>query len=414
MKKLLIIARQNLNAHLRKPSFYLATLGVPLMFGIIMLISNAAAGEKEGEIGAASIQDVIAEESIKPIGYVDYSGTITVVPPAFPQEFIRSYPDEAVGRAALSSGEIGTLYVLPQDYRDTGTVRLYISGTGLAASTGAAQLFRVLLLTNLLPDHDLTMALRLETPMQLKTVALGATGGEAVEADEVRVMVLPMGLALLFTIAIFMSSGLLLQAVVEEKENRTIEVIMASISPHQLLGGKVLGLGLLGLLQLVIWLALAWLILGASGYLFSALSAVNLTPAMLALALTYFLLGYLLFAALLAGVGAVSTTMRESSQLSIAVTLPASVPLFLVSPLAADPGSGLAVGLSLFPLTAPMSMLLRLATGAVPFWQVGLSLLLLLLAVVGALWIASRLFRASTLLTGKRLSLREIGRALAG
>jgi len=214
------------------------------------------------------------------------------------------------------------------------------------------------------------------------------------------------------TFAIFMSSGLLLQGLLEEKENRTLEVTLTSIAPQPFLLGKILGLGLLGLVQ-VAWLLLARGGMGLGASSLGALGQINLPAGVWVLALAYFLLGYLFYAAVMAGIGAVSPSMRESSQYSVVVALFAGLPLFVLSALAGDPSGGLAVGLSLFPPTAAVTMPIRLAVSNVPGWQVALSLALLALAIGGVIWLAARLFRTTTLLRGSRLAPREILRALA-
>jgi ABC-2 type transport system permease protein len=219
---------------------------------------------------------------------------------------------------------------------------------------------------------------------------------------------------MLLTFAIFSASGILLQAVIAEKENRTIEVILSSLTPWQFLTGKVLGLGLLGLVQLGIWMALARLGVNTGMSFLATLDTASLPLSVWVLAVVYFLLGYLVYAALMAGIGAISPSMRDSSQLTIGVSFAAMIPLMLLRNLAADPQGGLATFLSLFPPTAPISMMIRLAVSDVPAWQVGLSLALLALMVAGTIWAAARLFRATTLLNGQKLAWREFRRALAG
>jgi ABC-2 type transport system permease protein len=410
MQKVITIARRELLAHLRKPGFYLTTLGVPLIFALVLAFANKATNNQVG------LNTVIGDAEEQPhFGYVDQSGTIKRVPTSFPTGMVSAYLSAEQGQAALRAGTITTLYVLPPEYRQSGKVLQYSDSTALGGGSTLGR-FRVLLLANLLPSQDPAFAERLEAPMTLKTVVLDPERPQevATEQDELKTLLLPMGLGVLLTMSIFMSSGLLLQAVIEEKESRTIEVLLSSTRPHKLLLGKVLGLGLLGLIQIVTWLVLARLLLGPAAPVVSTLGAIDIPARVWPLALAYFLLGYLLFATLMAGIGAVSPSMRESSQLTVLIMLPAALPLMLLQVLVADPEGGLAVFMSLFPLTSPISMLMRVASGSVPLWQLGLSLALLALAIVGTIWLAGRLFRASTLLAGKRLSLREMARALRG
>ncbi len=410
MHKLLTVALRDFVTHLRKPTFLITTLGVPLAVAFFLFITSNNRHDESisnlgGPAGAAQAQ------SLKPFGYSDGSGTIRALPASFPPNLVRSYPDSAAGRAALRDGTIASFYVLPADYRTTGILIHYTSGVDAANGVSSLQLMRLILRTNLLPTADPALALRLEEPMQVQTVATAAPAPGM--ADAQTGLLLATGFATVLTFAIFMSSGLLLQGLLEEKENRTLEVTLTSIAPRPFLLGKILGLGLLGLVQLLAWLALARGGMGLGAGSLGALGQIALPLGVWVLALAYFLLGYLFYAALMAGIGAISPSMRESSQYSVVVSLFASLPLFMLSPLAGDPAGALAVGLSLFPPTAAVTMPIRLAVSSVPAWQVALSLALLALAIAGVIGLAARLFRTTTLLRGSRLSPREILRAMA-
>jgi ABC-2 type transport system permease protein len=410
MHKTLIIAAREFLTTLRRPGFIIATIGVPLLVALMLFLSNQ--GQASDSLTGGNIGGVVAQQNIKPFGYVDESNTIRTVPAAFPPGLARAYPDHAAGQAALTTGAISALYVLPPDYRATGNVTEYMQGI-MNSGVSTTQLFRLLLVSNLLPTPDVQQALRLEQPMQLQTVALhaatsGTTAGDGADKN----LSLATAFAAILTFGIFMASGILLQALLDEKENRVIEVILTSSTPRELLGGKVLGLGLLALVQLVVWLGLGRLLLGSNAPMVGSLGDVNLPLATWVLTLVFFVLGYLFVAAIMAGIGAISPSMREASQYSIGVSFAAMIPLFLLGALASDPNGGLAIGLSLFPPTAAVTMVTRLAITAVPAWQIAGSLALLALAGAGMLLGAARLFRASTLLAGQRLSLRKLRHAL--
>jgi ABC-2 type transport system permease protein len=417
MNKTLTVAAREFVTHLQKPTFYLATIGVPLIIALIMFLSNQGrSNDALGQEGVAGISQLLTAQGAQPFGYTDASGTITTIPAVLPPGFVKAYPDEAAGRAALTADAISAFYVIPADYRASGRNIHYTRGVEPGNGVTSQQVLRLVLLTNLLPNHDPRTALRLEEPMQLQSVALAGASSGGNPAGDLggQNLLLVTGFALLLTYAIFMASGILLQALLEEKENRIMEVLLTSGSARQLLTGKVLGLGALGLIQLLIWLGLGYMLTGSGASFVSALGTINVPLAVWVLAVVYFLLGYLLFAALMAGIGAISPSRRESSQYASVVTMLAMVPLILLAPLAADPNGGLAVFLSLFPPSAPATMLARLAVTTVPLWQVAVSLGLLALSVAGGIAAAARLFRATTLLQGTRLSWREVRRALAG
>ena len=210
----------------------------------------------------------------------------------------------------------------------------------------------------------------------------------------------------LLTMSIFMSSGYLLQGIAEEKQNRVIEILLSSVTPTQLLMGKMLGLGGAGLLQVAFYVVL--LFLPAS----LILAILTVSIGQILLSLVYVALGYFLFASLMAATGLLGSTSQESQQLSIVWTMTSMIPMFLVASLMQQPHSWLARSLSFFPLTAPVTMLLRLSTGEVPATDVLISTAVLILGIVLAVKGASRLIRTASLMYGKRPRLGEIYRWL--
>ena len=225
-------------------------------------------------------------------------------------------------------------------------------------------------------------------------------------------MVYPFVIVLMFSL--FMTSGYLLQGVIEEKETRVIEILLSSLQPAWLFGGKVLAFGALGLLQLLFWLAGILLVLQRlpAGGTLSALAQYALPPGALPLMIVYFVLAYLMFAGAYGILGALSASMREGPQYAVIFTLPAVAPLWVSAALIEAPQGGLAVALSVFPLTAPLAMLQRALVTTVPAWQIALGLILMLLSIAALMWLAGRVFRVQTLLAGRMPRLRELPRLL--
>jgi ABC-2 type transport system permease protein len=188
--------------------------------------------------------------------------------------------------------------------------------------------------------------------------------------------------------------------------------------PTQLLAGKILALGLLGLLQIIVWL-MALILLGrlAAGSGITVLMALvnlNLTPMQVFLFLLYFVGGYLFFAAAYGMVGAISASMQEGPQFAVFFTLPAAIPLYFISLFTTAPDSPLPVILSLIPITAPLSMVMRISITTVPAWQIAVSLILLIALDLVMIWLAGRMFRVQTLLAGQAPKLRDIPQLLRG
>ena len=140
----------------------------------------------------------------------------------------------------------------------------------------------------------------------------------------------------------------------------------------------------------------------------AALTQYVLPEGAMALLLVYFVLAYLMFASAYGILGALSASMREGPQYAVIFTLPAVIPMWLGAALVDAPQGGLAVALSLFPLTAPLAMLQRVLIATVPTWQIALSVILLLLSIAALMWLAGRLFRVQTLLAGRMPALREL------
>jgi ABC-2 type transport system permease protein len=226
------------------------------------------------------------------------------------------------------------------------------------------------------------------------------------EFEEVADLFGPFGMFLLMTMAIFFSSGYLLQGIAEEKQNRVIEVLLSSVKPTHLLAGKILGLGAAGLLQVALYIVLIFMP-AMSLFVF-----MKINMGKLLLSVVYFILGYLLFACLLAATGVIGNTVQESSQLSAIWTMTSMIPMFLLAPLSTEPNGILARALSFFPITAPVTMMLRISAADVPALDVAISVIVLIVSIYLAVNGAAKVFRASSLMYGKRPSLPEIIRWL--
>jgi ABC-2 type transport system permease protein len=211
---------------------------------------------------------------------------------------------------------------------------------------------------------------------------------------------------------IFVSSGYLLQGVAEEKSSRVIEIVLSSVTAWELMAGKVLGLGALGLTQIIIWLAAAAAFSGGALALLGVTIPLLARPDIFVLAVIYYLLGFLIYAVLMASTGALGTTTQESQQLAGIFSFAAAVPLMMSGFLFANPNMTLARVLSRFPLTAPTMMLMRIPLSQVPAADIVGSIAMLILSVPLVLWAGSKVFRMGLLMYGKRPSLREILRAL--
>jgi ABC-2 type transport system permease protein len=188
-----------------------------------------------------------------------------------------------------------------------------------------------------------------------------------------------------------------------------MEVLMSSMTPTQLLAGKVLGLGLVGLVQMALWLGSA---LTALNFIPAGVSLGVVTVEAVAVGLAFFLLGYFIYASLMAGLGALMPGSREAAQYTFFIILPMFVPLYLNTAIALEPDGPLATALSIIPFTSPVAMVMRMVSTDVPAWQIALALALSAVTVAAVIWVVSRIFRAQSLLSGSKPTVREIVAAL--
>jgi ABC-2 type transport system permease protein len=289
----------------------------------------------------------------------------------------------------------------------------YLLRTEIQPSVASIQAIEYFLVNNIIQDKlDPNISARIQSPVSLSNVVLDKTGNVANGQGGYGAYIISYLFGLLLVMSIFTASGYLLQGLSEEKENRVMEVLLSSASNRQLITGKVLGLGIAGLLQMVFWLLSAWgLVVLASGSIGGLFSTIQFPLNVVILSLVYYVLGYFLFAIILAGIGAIVPTVRDGQQLSVAVTLVGSIP-FMMMPYIIENGDKLPnVLLTLFPLTAPLTVMMRLDAG-IPVWELVLSTILLVISIVGCLSLASKLFRTYLLMFGKTPGAKELMRSL--
>jgi ABC-2 type transport system permease protein len=226
-------------------------------------------------------------------------------------------------------------------------------------------------------------------------------------------IIVPGVFALLLGLSLMLGATSLIGGLGEEKESRLIQVLFSSVSVRQLLVGKILALGLAGLLQVLVWLLSTPLLLGLASASFGGfLSRIQIPVNFMVLGLIYFILGYLLFAVLSIGVGAISSNAKEANNLALFYTLGCFVPLWTSSLNMFFPNSPIWVVLTIFPVTAPIMTMLRLGTSTVPAWQIVISIAVLILSIVGGLSLSIRIFRMHMLMYGKRPTLKQLVQSL--
>jgi ABC-2 type transport system permease protein len=258
-----------------------------------------------------------------------------------------------------------------------------------------------------------------QIPVRMRAVSI--RGGEVTDSSGQAAFVLAYVVWMLLYLTILVYGVQVMGAVVEEKTSRVIEVLVSSLRPFQLLAGKVVGVGAVGLFQMSIWGVSAWwlyrnrsLVLelfgvpeagGAGGLAFPEVSLDTLV-----IVLAYFLLGYFLYAAMFAAVAATSNSEAEARQAQLPVVMLLIVPTLLMLGILQEPDGVMAVTLSLVPFCAPIAMPVRWAAVSVPAAEVAASLAVLAVTLVLVVWVAARIYRVGILMHGKRPGLADLMR----
>jgi len=406
MSKLWLVAKYEYVRNVFKKSFVFSLLIMPLIFafsiGLGWLIEST-------------------ENNDAPVGYVDHAGFLANAIPAPKRaaspddpgvsELVPLIPfqTEEEARQALESKDIQAYYVVAADYRQTNHVKLvYLDPPG----NNVPRQFWDFMQTNKISDVPPDVARRVVAGSNLivRWPDDGPGGGREFSAKTFLNNLLPLFMGLGFVMLLFMSSGYLTQAVAEEKESRTMEIVITSISPGQLIGGKVLGIIAMTLTQVTAWVAFAALAMFVgSRYLdIGVLQNLSIDPQIIVTMLALAAPTYVMIAALMTAVGATVAEGQDAQQVAGLFSLPIIAPVWLGAIIIENPNSPLVIGLSLFPPTALTTFAMRIMSVPIPLWQIAVSVTLLVLSAGGAVWLAARIFHLGMLRYGKRLSWREL------
>lgn len=229
--------------------------------------------------------------------------------------------------------------------------------------------------------------------------AKGSGGGRFLE---IVVMVM------LIYVAVLLYGISVMRSVLEEKTSRIIEVLLSSASSTELMTGKLLGVGAVGLTQIMVWTVMAGVIALPSLAAQPNFSELQISPLVMISFVLYFLFGYLLYSTMYATIGAITTTEQEGQQLQFLIVMPLVLSVFLLMPVIRTPDSAVVVWLSMVPFFAPIVMYARIVVQTPPIWQIALSLLLMVATIAGLVVLCARIYRIGVLIYGKRPTLPEI------
>lgn len=397
MNKTVLIFRHEFLHTIKRTGFILLTLALPVLallgIGVSQIISGITRPPAE----------------VIRIGYVDQAGGFDQFTVQGNVSFVRFNTPQAATESLIRE-EIKEYFVIPPEFISTGTIERFTMVKEVMPPEATAATIRDFVSRNLLVGKVPASTIdRIEGPLNLVTTTLTATGAIAPEQGGLTNLIIPGIFGVLLALSLTFSSAYVLQGLAEEKENRLMEILLSSVSTRQLIIGKVLGIGASGLAQVVVWVISLPLLLNlASSSIGGFISTIRIPANFLILGVVYFVLGYLLFAALSAAVAAVSASVRDGQALASIFTLFAIAPFWFYSLLLLFPDSPIWVIFSIFPFSAPVLVMLRFGMIGVPTWQLIASMAVLALSIVGGLLLAAKLLRTYLLMYGKRPNLGEI------
>lgn len=244
------------------------------------------------------------------------------------------------------------------------------------------------------------------TPLKVEAVRIDH-GHETKSSGSSRFLEI-LVMVMLIYVAVLLYGISVMRSVLEEKTSRIMEVLLSSASSTELMTGKILGVGAVGLTQIVVWTVMGGVIALPSMAAQPNFADLQLSPVMMISFVLYFLLGYLLYSTMYATIGAITTTEQEGQQLQFLIVMPLVLSVFMLMPVLRTPDAASVVWLSMIPFFAPIVMYARIVIQTPPLWQIGLSLLLMVATIAGLVLLCARIYRVGVLIYGKRANLPEI------
>jgi len=430
MNKLcLIIAREYMSIVGRK-SFILMTLGMPLLFILIMAIP----------VGLAYLNDKGSDT--QQIAVIDETGRYAAALKSDDMYSFVAIKGDTVTNARefydKANGSLDAIIIIPRDVDSTGMVDIFSEGTITPALVSNV---RNVLADTIETAHLAAMGIpnieqlveQAHVDVDVRSIKWSEAGDEQ-ESSTDAAMGLGLMLSILTYMFVLMYGAMIMNSVIEEKTNRIVEVVVSSCRPFQLMLGKIIGVGLVGLTQMAIWIVLLAIIamvagsafgigqvspdavspeslrmakdMGAMEMIMRETLSINYTPIIVGFVL-YFLGGYLLYSSLFAGLGSAVDQASDSSQFTTPVIMIMLIAFYAGMACMENPSGPTAVWCSIIPFTSPVVMMIRLPFG-VPFWQLALSLGLLFGTALGITWLAARIYRRGILHYGKKASFGDL------
>lgn len=425
MRNVLLIIQREYLVRVRTKAFLLFTVLMPLFLGGVFIVPTRMAlkssGVKQVVIVSADadLANAVSNELVHSHA-ADMEGPRATGAEPLKAEFVVSVetaPSEALRQeliARVRAGSIDAVAWIDPDAVATRKGTYYSrNGGDYIESALFSRALRVSISQRELAAHGFTSkdAKTLLGPVDIDTVHIDKNSAN--RSNGLGAAILPFLLLFAIYMTVLIYGINVMRSVIEEKSSRVIEVLLGSVTPMQLMAGKIVGVGAVGLTQIAIWIGTGCL-LGTGGFamarqfLGDSLQDAHVPSAALVLFPVFFILGYATYACLYAAIGAVCNSDEEAQQLQFPVTLPLVFCMIFATTIMRDPNTPLAFWLSIFPLTAPIIMFVRVTVNMPPAWQIVLAIAANIATLYGLVWLTSRIYRVGILMYGKRPTLPEI------
>ncbi len=423
MRNVLLIFKREYITRVRTKGFILFTILMPLfIFGVVVLPSKLMMMKSGGTrkvvivcsnpaLGESVKQNLLESDKHNGAKAADSDDDERAISPKF-EVTLRNTLDDATDHElhdAVNAGKISGYLWLSDAAVQSGTVQYKNKNASSFMEIAAVQsALRSAVTRSQLAGRGISAAdvEKIVQPVKLESVAVKGTGEK--KSSGLQAFLLPFLMMMMIYMSLIIYGVQVMRSVIEEKTTRVVEVLLSSVSPMELMAGKIFGVGAVGLTQMAIWALLGAVAGTPMGLAMRGLFKLDLPISVLIFLPVFFLLGFLLYSTLYAAVGAMCNSDEEAQQLQWPVLMPIIACTVFASAIISDPKSSMAFWLSIFPLTSPLIMFVRCCVETPPAWQLALCIALLIAAILGVLWLCSRIYRVGILMYGKRPTLPEI------
>ena len=382
--------------------FLITTFALPFFMGAVMYLPTLLMDlepEDESTIG------LVYDDEIKQLAgrFQERCNTALITQDGNPQFLFSDLNSEEEALDSVLSKFIDGYLVIPSTVIDSGQVRYFSESlSNIKIYTSLRRILNQLVIEQRMLDQDIDITLvgKLSKKIEFETYEVDELGKTS-EGDELSSFLVPYLFLMILFMTVFMSGQLLLRSVMEERTSRTIEILLSSVTPDEIMKGKIMGLGALGMFQMVFYL-----VVGLSVTHYKGWASIDLPQ--IPLFMIFFITGYLFYAAIFAAMGTFFTSEQEAQQSSGIISLVAVLPMVFASYFITNPGSTFTIGLTYVPPLTPFMMIIRLGTGTVEMNEIFYATALMVFSCWLMLGVSGKIFRTAILLYGKKITIREV------